>query len=134
MAVRTSRTPRSVSLLLALCIFSTADGMAFYPVADKKMPSPVKNALKKKSGAHTVSIEIVPPTDDSKVASIDAGELQEGGGAREARRMVRGERPPCAEHEDEEEYDDGNSASQAVGHGLMVLPCRYHAWTWHPCS
>ena len=39
-----------------------------------------------------MSIEIVPPTDDSKVASIDAGELQEGGGARRTAALTPSER------------------------------------------
>ena len=46
--------------------------MAFYPVADKKMPSPVKNALKKKSGMLTVSLEVFP---SDTVQPVDAGEM-----------------------------------------------------------
>ena len=38
--------------------------MAFYPVSQVKPKTPLKNALKKKSGAHTVSLEIVPPADE----------------------------------------------------------------------
>ena len=62
--------PRPLALL---CVaLSTARGLAFYPVADKKLPSPAKNALKKRSGALTVSVEVTP---SDVVAPIDAGEL-----------------------------------------------------------
>jgi len=54
---------------------SAAVRMAFYPVNTKKAASPVKTALKKRSGAQTVSIEYVAPSDPSNVASIDAGEV-----------------------------------------------------------
>lgn len=51
--------------------------MAFYPVNEAKQPLPVTNALKKRSGALTVSVEYIPCNDD--VACIDAGEIAGAG-------------------------------------------------------
>ena len=56
--------------------------LAFYPVSGAKPKNPVHAALKKKSGATTVSLAIASPTGDSVVASgIDSGEV-EGAGRR----------------------------------------------------
>lgn len=51
--------------------------MAFYPVNEAKQPLSVTNALKKRSGALTVSVEYIPCNDE--VACIDVGEIQGAG-------------------------------------------------------
>lgn len=70
---------------------TVAPRMAFYPVAQTKPKTPLKNAIKKRSGAHTVSIEVLPAA-DGVVASIDAGELAEGTGARRTTTLTASER------------------------------------------
>ena len=65
--------------------------MAFYPVSQTQPKTPLKTALKKRSGAHTVSVEVIPAA-DGIVASIDAGELMEGSGARRTTELTASER------------------------------------------
>ena len=66
--------------------------MAFYPVSQTKPKTPLKSALKKRSGAHTVSVEVIPAEGGTPVASIDAGELAAGGGARRTTELTAPER------------------------------------------
>ena len=51
-------------------IVSSNAQMAFYPVRDHKIQTPCKKALKKNSGALTVSVEYIPPAGDV-VAEVD---------------------------------------------------------------
>ena len=62
---------KATTLLLLYAPFLAA--MAFYPVSQNKPKTPVKNSLKKKSGALTVSIEVLPS--DDVEAPIDDGEI-----------------------------------------------------------
>ena len=67
-----------------------APSMAFYPVKERKMANPVKTALKKKSGAITVSVEVA--RDTSEVAPIDEGEVDGPGQERRTTALTADER------------------------------------------
>eukprot|EP00966_Prymnesium_polylepis_P328772 7384533-Prymnesium_polylepis.2 len=49
--------------------------MAFYPVQDKKVASPVRKALKKNSGALTVSVEYSPTVGAEHVAELEGAAI-----------------------------------------------------------
>ena len=53
--------------------------MAFYPVSTTPQANPLNRAVKKKSGALTVSVEIHTSSLDTDVSSFDSGEIQGAG-------------------------------------------------------
>ena len=69
--------------------------MAFYPVQDKKVASPVRKALKKTSGALTVSVEYSPTADAEHVAELEGAAIttsQLEGASRRVRALGEEER------------------------------------------